>query len=98
MAGDSVVSVQDHGNYSSLFHTLGYSFYCKKRFRFCSHFVLNLFHDYSGMFKFVLDVDECQSGYSTCNPDSENCFNNIGNYRCECKDGFVNMSGVCDGR
>ena len=47
---------------------------------------------------FAADVDECTFGVSICNATSEKCVNNIGNYICDCKDGFVNTSGMCKGR
>lgn len=35
---------------------------------------------------------------SKCNPDTEKSVYRNGSYRCECKDGFENVSGKCEGR
>lgn len=46
---------------------------------------------------YAADVDECKSNILSCNTASDNCVNTIGSYRCECKDGFRNVSGQCEG-
>lgn len=56
-----------------------------------------LFKTMQTNFKYTADIDECNSGTSPCNSTSENCVNNIGSYRCECKVGFVKQSAPCEG-
>lgn len=38
--------------------------------------------------KSVVDEDECASGHANCDPLTEECVNNIGSYKCLCKNGF----------
>ena len=45
----------------------------------------------------ISDVNECNEGSHTCSPHAI-CRNEIGSYRCDCKDGFKGDGHVCSGR
>uniref|UniRef100_A0A8C4QA30 EGF-like domain-containing protein n=1 Tax=Eptatretus burgeri TaxID=7764 RepID=A0A8C4QA30_EPTBU len=43
------------------------------------------------------DVDECESSINDCDPNTTLCVNVIGNYLCECRTGYGNLSaGKCE--
>jgi hypothetical protein len=43
------------------------------------------------------DIDECDNSSSPCMGDKESCINTVGSYKCECREGFHNSSGECEG-
>lgn len=46
---------------------------------------------------FSPDVDECVNGSTLCH-DLAECIDTIGNYTCECRDGYVGDGvNICDG-
>ena len=55
--------------------------------------IFYLINSYSSL----LDVDECFQGTHDCNLGKEYCLNEVGSFKCECKDGYDNPNGQCEG-
>ena len=45
----------------------------------------------------ISDVNECNDGSHECSPNAT-CTNEMGNYTCDCKDGFSGNGFSCQGR
>ena len=41
-----------------------------------------------------IDVDECSSGLNNCDLNAD-CFNSVGSYTCQCKEGFIGTGNLC---
>ena len=60
------------------------------------HVNFRIFHLISS-YSSLLDVDECFQGTHNCNLGEEYCVNNAGGFKCECRDGYNNPNGTCEG-
>lgn len=35
-----------------------------------------------------VDLNECETGQHSCNPNTSVCLNSVGSYSCDCRSGF----------
>lgn len=45
----------------------------------------------------LIDIDECQEDFASCNPLNSLCNNINGSYLCPCLEGFSPSNGICEG-
>ena len=45
---------------------------------------------------FVIDIDECVTGVSNCDPHAT-CINTPGSFTCFCKPGYIGDGSLCEG-
>lgn len=51
------------------------------------------------MFTLFSDINECDLGSHDCSAQNSECRNNLGSFRCECIDGYIeDMDGNCIGK
>ena len=48
-------------------------------------------------FNIIIDVDECDAGLNDCH-DKAQCINTVGNFSCECSEGYVGDGKLCGGK
>ena len=49
------------------------------------------------MAKWFTDINECSDGKTLCSNDNQRCVNMPGTYRCDCRNGYHRVNGVCEG-
>ena len=49
------------------------------------------------MAKWFTDINECSDDTTLCSNDNQRCVNMPGTYRCDCRNGYHSVNGVCEG-